>query len=98
MVWASKDEIGLLVNEYNQMLYKLEASKKVLASNEKETAWREMAKQVAHEIKNPLTPMKLTLQHLLRCSLNSTTMSLPTQKPFWVNIPNTNFNQMSLNF
>jgi nitrogen fixation/metabolism regulation signal transduction histidine kinase len=66
MVWASKDEIGLLVNEYNQMLYKLEASKKVLASNEKETAWREMAKQVAHEIKNPLTPMKLTLQHLLR--------------------------------
>ena len=66
MVWASKDEIGLLVNEYNQMLYKLEASKKILASNEKETAWREMAKQVAHEIKNPLTPMKLTLQHLLR--------------------------------
>lgn len=66
MVWASKDEIGLLVNEYNQMLFKLEASKKVLASNEKETAWREMAKQVAHEIKNPLTPMKLTLQHLLR--------------------------------
>jgi two-component system nitrogen regulation sensor histidine kinase NtrY len=66
MYWASKDEIGLLVNEYNQMLYKLEASKKVLASTEKESAWREMAKQVAHEIKNPLTPMKLTLQHLLR--------------------------------
>jgi nitrogen fixation/metabolism regulation signal transduction histidine kinase len=44
----------------------LEASKKVLASTEKESAWREMAKQVAHEIKNPLTPMKLTLQHLLR--------------------------------
>lgn len=66
MVWASKDEIGLLVNEYNQMLYKLEASRKVLASNEKESAWREMAKQVAHEIKNPLTPMKLTMQHLLR--------------------------------
>lgn len=66
MYWASKDEIGLLVNEYNQMLSKLEASKKVLASTEKESAWREMAKQVAHEIKNPLTPMKLTLQHLLR--------------------------------
>jgi nitrogen fixation/metabolism regulation signal transduction histidine kinase len=48
------------------MLFKLEASKKVLSSNEKESAWREMAKQVAHEIKNPLTPMKLTLQHLLR--------------------------------
>ena len=66
MVWGSKDEIGLLVNEYNNMLFKLEASKKVLASTEKESAWREMAKQVAHEIKNPLTPMKLTLQHLLR--------------------------------
>ena len=66
MVWGSKDEIGLLVKEYNNMLFKLEASKKVLASTEKESAWREMAKQVAHEIKNPLTPMKLTLQHLLR--------------------------------
>ncbi len=66
MYWGSKDEIGLLVNEYNNMLYKLEMSKKVLASTEKESAWREMAKQVAHEIKNPLTPMKLTLQHLLR--------------------------------
>ena len=66
MYWPTKDEIGLLVNEYNNMLYKLEASKNVLASTEKESAWREMAKQVAHEIKNPLTPMKLTLQHLLR--------------------------------
>jgi two-component system, NtrC family, nitrogen regulation sensor histidine kinase NtrY len=66
MYWGSKDEIGLLVNEYNNMLFKLEASKKVLASTEKESAWKEMAKQVAHEIKNPLTPMKLTLQHLLR--------------------------------
>jgi len=66
MYWPAKDEIGLLVNEYNNMLFKLESSKKVLASTEKESAWREMAKQVAHEIKNPLTPMKLTLQHMLR--------------------------------
>ncbi|AWW31547.1 two-component sensor histidine kinase [Echinicola strongylocentroti] len=66
MYWPINDEIGLLVNEYNNMLFKLEASRKVLALNEKESAWREMAKQVAHEIKNPLTPMKLTLQHLLR--------------------------------
>lgn len=66
MYWGSKDEIGLLVSEYNNMLFKLENSKKVLASTEKESAWREMAKQVAHEIKNPLTPMKLTLQHLIR--------------------------------
>ncbi|SIS97903.1 ATP-binding protein [Belliella pelovolcani] len=66
MYWPTDDEIGLLVNEYNNMLFKLEASKKTLANTEKESAWREMAKQVAHEIKNPLTPMKLTLQHLLR--------------------------------
>lgn len=64
--WQSDDEIGLLIREYNRMLVKLEESKQELAQNEKQSAWREMAKQVAHEIKNPLTPMKLTLQHLQR--------------------------------
>lgn len=62
--YHSADEIGLLVSEYNNMLLKLEESKKELASREKEAAWREMARQVAHEIKNPLTPMKLSLQYL----------------------------------
>ncbi len=66
MVWNSDDEIGLLVGEYNKMLINLEESKKALARSEKESAWREMAQQVAHEIKNPLTPMKLNLQHLKR--------------------------------
>jgi signal transduction histidine kinase len=61
---SSDDEIGLLVREYNTMLEKLEASKRELAAQEKEAAWREMARQVAHEIKNPLTPMKLSLQYL----------------------------------
>ncbi len=61
---SSDDEIGLLVREYNDMLGKLEASKRELAAQEKEAAWREMARQVAHEIKNPLTPMKLSLQYL----------------------------------
>ena len=64
--WNSQDEIGIMVGEYNRMLKNLENSKKALAQSEKESAWREMAKQVAHEIKNPLTPMKLTLQHLKR--------------------------------
>jgi len=64
--WHTDDEIGVLVNEYNNMLKKLDASRQELARNEKEAAWREMAKQVAHEIKNPLTPMKLTIQHLQR--------------------------------
>ncbi len=58
------DEIGQLVDQYNFMLQKLENSTRKLALSEREGAWREMAKQVAHEIKNPLTPMKLHLQHL----------------------------------
>lgn len=62
--WSSNDEIGKLVSEYNQMLVKLENSANLLAQSERESAWREMAKQVAHEIKNPLTPMKLNLQYL----------------------------------
>lgn len=64
--WHTDDEIGLLIREYNRMLVNLEESKQALAQSEKQSAWREMAKQVAHEIKNPLTPMKLTLQHLQR--------------------------------
>lgn len=64
--WKSDDEIGLMVGEYNKMLENLEESRKALARSEKETAWREMAQQVAHEIKNPLTPMQLTLQHMRR--------------------------------
>ena len=64
--WHTKDEIGDLVNEYNAMLIKLEKSSRLLAQSERESAWREMAKQVAHEIKNPLTPMKLNIQHLQR--------------------------------
>ena len=64
--WEGGDEIGSLVNEYNKMVNKLAKSADALAQSERETAWREMAKQVAHEIKNPLTPMKLSMQHLAR--------------------------------
>lgn len=64
--YHADDEFGLLAGEYNKMIEKLEESREALAYNEKESAWREMAKQVAHEIKNPLTPMKLTLQQLQR--------------------------------
>ncbi len=76
--WHSDDEIGLLIREYNRMLVKLEESKLALAQNEKQSAWREMAKQVAHEIKNPLTPMKLTLQHLQRTFPNANNMTVNT--------------------
>lgn len=64
IVWNRNDEIGQLVNEYNKMVAKLEESAATLAKSEREDAWREMARQVAHEIKNPLTPMKLSLQYL----------------------------------
>jgi hypothetical protein len=66
IVYAAKDEIGQLVVEYNRMLKELADSADKLARSERETAWREMAKQVAHEIKNPLTPMKLSVQQLQR--------------------------------
>ncbi len=62
--WNRKDEIGELVVEYNKMVAKLDESALNLAKSEREGAWREMARQVAHEIKNPLTPMKLSLQYL----------------------------------
>jgi signal transduction histidine kinase len=62
--WESNDEIGKLISEYNRMIDELARSAELLAKSERESAWREMAKQVAHEIKNPLTPMKLSVQYL----------------------------------
>lgn len=66
IVWKSKDEIGSLIEEYNRMVDELDRSAELLASSERDYAWREMAQQVAHEIKNPLTPMKLSIQYLQR--------------------------------
>lgn len=82
--YESSDEIGSLVKDYNQMLIKLEDSKLALAKSQKETAWKEIAKQVAHEIKNPLTPMQLKIQQMLRkhesgSKEHETLMSLLTQ-------------------
>ncbi len=62
--WHRQDEIGALIAEYNRMIDVLAESAELLARSERESAWREMAKQVAHEIKNPLTPIKLSVQHL----------------------------------
>jgi nitrogen fixation/metabolism regulation signal transduction histidine kinase len=66
IVWESNDEIGGLINDYNRMVNELESSAQKLAASERDLAWREMAKQIAHEIKNPLTPMKLNIQLLNR--------------------------------
>lgn len=59
-------EINLVIDAYNEMVDKLEESATQLAQSQREEAWREMAKQVAHEIKNPLTPMRLTVQSFQR--------------------------------
>ncbi|MFI0429805.1 ATP-binding protein [Mariniflexile sp. HMF6888] len=62
----TSEEISTLVSSYNSMIDELEESAIQLARSEREQAWREMAKQVAHEIKNPLTPMRLTVQNFQR--------------------------------
>ncbi|MFC7525776.1 ATP-binding protein [Parapedobacter sp. GCM10030251] len=64
--WKRHDEIGSLIKEYNLMIAALEQSANTIMRSERESAWREMAKQVAHEIKNPLTPLKLGIQQLER--------------------------------
>lgn len=69
--WRRNDEIGELVKEYNKMVHKLDESAEALAKSEREGAWRQMARQVAHEIKNPLTPMKLSIQYLQKAIDNN---------------------------
>ncbi|MGM0497557.1 MAG: ATP-binding protein [Bacteroidota bacterium] len=64
--YESHDEVGELISEYNRMVDELDDKAQQLAQSERESAWREMAKQIAHEIKNPLTPMKLKVQYLKR--------------------------------
>jgi len=66
IAWKRHDEIGQLISQYNHMIDELAKSAALLARSERESAWREMARQVAHEIKNPLTPMRLSVQHLMR--------------------------------
>ncbi len=66
----SRDEVGELVTTFNVMQEQLSESRQKLATQERQLAWREMARQIAHEIKNPLTPMKLAIQHLQRSFWN----------------------------
>lgn len=66
LTYTANDEIGDLVRQYNTMVEELEESARKLSASEREFAWREMARQIAHEIKNPLTPMKLNIQQLAK--------------------------------
>jgi nitrogen fixation/metabolism regulation signal transduction histidine kinase len=85
ITWNRNDEIGELVKEYNKMVTKLGESATALAKSEREGAWREMARQVAHEIKNPLTPMKLSIQYLQKAINNNQ----PNVKELSGNVANT---------
>lgn len=73
--YVRNDELGQLVTEYNRMVAELAESANKLAQSQRQSAWREMAKQIAHEIKNPLTPIKLNLQYLIRAK--------KTNQPGW---------------
>lgn len=68
--WKRNDEMGRLIREYNLMIAELEQSAIKIAESERESAWKEMARQVAHEIRNPLTPLKLGIQQLERSWLD----------------------------
>lgn len=68
--WKGMDELADLIAHYNQMVDDLAHSAEMLVSSERESAWRIMAQQVAHEIKNPLTPMKLSVQYLQKAWLD----------------------------
>ena len=64
--YDAKDELGDLVRQYNKMVGQLEESAKKLVESERDFAWRDMARRIAHEVKNPLTPMKLCVQQCQR--------------------------------
>lgn len=68
--YHSKDELGDLVQQYNKMVVQLEESAKKLVKSERDFAWRDMARRIAHEVKNPLTPMKLCVQQCQRKKAN----------------------------
>lgn len=66
ILYEGKDEIKVLVDSYNAMLLQLKEQSNLISQIEREEAWRDFARQVAHEIKNPLTPMKLMIQNYMR--------------------------------
>lgn len=70
IVYERDDEVSSLVRAYNLMVHDLSDSTKQLTMNERDKAWATMARQVAHEIKNPLTPIKLQIQRLIRMKSN----------------------------
>jgi two-component system, NtrC family, nitrogen regulation sensor histidine kinase NtrY len=98
--WQYDDELKPLIENYNVMVAKVEQSAKELADNQRDSAWREMAKQVAHEIKNPITPIRLTLQQLQRSiENNNPNLTMLTQRAITTIIDQIDsLNQIASNF
>lgn len=63
--YNAKDEVKLLINAFNHMTRELNASKQALTHSQRLAAWRDIARRIAHEIRNPLTPIKLSIERLL---------------------------------
>ncbi|MDR1878481.1 MAG: HAMP domain-containing protein, partial [Bacteroidales bacterium] len=66
ITWNKDDELGQLVKTYNMLINRLQTSAELLEKSSQEVAWKDMSRQIAHEIKNPLTPIRLTTQQMLR--------------------------------
>ena len=80
--WPVNDELGLLISQYNNLINELKEKAEKLAKSERQSAWKKMAQQIAHEIKNPLTPMRLSVQHFEKTLLKNNSSSNQTVKEF----------------
>ena len=69
--WPVNDELGMLISQYNNLINELKEKAEKLAKSERQGAWKKMAQQIAHEIKNPLTPMRLSVQHFEKTIQNN---------------------------
>lgn len=80
--WPVNDELGLLISQYNNLINELKEKAERLAKSERQGAWKKMAQQIAHEIKNPLTPMRLSVQHFEKTVLKNDNALNQTVKEF----------------
>ena len=69
--WPVNDELGVLISQYNNLINELREKAEKLAKSERQSAWKKMAQQIAHEIKNPLTPMRLSVQYFEKTTRNN---------------------------
>ena len=80
--WPVNDELGMLIRQYNKLIEELKDKADKLAKSERQSAWKKMARQIAHEIKNPLTPMRLSVQHFSKTMKTNDDLSLKKLNEF----------------